>query len=340
MLEQNYDVVIVDLDSDPDYAFDLVESICANGLTYVMVYSVQADLKKAVRFMRAGVREYFTFPLVPTEIAGALFRVTVRNPETHHTAKTVHRLFVFLGCKGGCGVTTIASNFAVSLVRESEKDTLLIDLGLPLGDAAINLGMSAEYSVANALQDPRRLDSNFLTSLLAKHDSGLSVLAAPSEFPENKPPHDAIDKLLAVASQCFDYVVVDAGSRLDLMGTALFEESSTVYLITQAGISELRNSNRMISQFFVTRGCSLQIVLNRYKPEGLLFDDAQIAKALTRPAQWKIPDNYTSARRTTNTAIPLALEDSPISLAIRQMARTACGLPSTSKKKKGFLHIF
>ena len=39
MLEQNYDVVIIELDSDPEYALDLVESIGANGGATVMVYS-------------------------------------------------------------------------------------------------------------------------------------------------------------------------------------------------------------------------------------------------------------------------------------------------------------
>ena len=88
-------------------------------------------------------------------------------------------MFVFLGAKGGCGVTTIASNFALALAQESGQNTLLIDFGLPLGDAAINLGMAAEYSTANALQDSNRLDANFLSGLLAKHSSGLNVLAAP-----------------------------------------------------------------------------------------------------------------------------------------------------------------
>jgi pilus assembly protein CpaE len=78
-------------------------------------------------------------------------------------------------------------------------------------------------------------------------------------------------------------------------------------------------------------------VLNRYLPRALLFDDHQINKALTRPAQWKIPDDYATARRTKITATPFALEDSPISLAIRQMARAACGLPAGKEKKKGFL---
>jgi pilus assembly protein CpaE len=243
---------------------------------------------------------------------------------------------VFLGAKGGCGVTTLASNFAVSLAQESGQSTVLIDLGLPLGDVAINLGMVPKYSTANALQDSNRLDANFLSSLMSEHTSGLHVLAAPGEFSKNQPPPGAIDKLLTVARQNYDYVVIDAGTRIDLKSSTVFEDSAIVYLVTQIGVSELRNANRMISHFFSHRVHTLQIVLNRYAPRALGFDESHITKALTRPAEWKIPDDYATARRTQNTATPLALEDSPISRAIRQMARAACGIPENPEKKKRF----
>ena len=97
-----------------------------------------------------------------------------------------------------------------------------------------------------------------------------------------------------------------------------------------------RNSNRLITQFFAARGNKLQIVLNRYMPHALLFDEQQITKALTRPAVWKIPDDYATARRINNKATPIALEDTPISNVIRQMARTACGMSANPDKKKGF----
>jgi pilus assembly protein CpaE len=196
--------------------------------------------------------------------------------------------------------------------------------------------MISEYSTANALRDSSRLDANFLCSLLTRHPSGLSVLPAPGEFSPLQAPNEAIDKLLSVAKQCFDYVVVDVGSRVDLRDTTVFEESVSLYLIAQVGVSELRNANRLITQFFSTRGRKLQIVLNRYTPHALLFDEQQIAKALTRPALWKIPDDFATARRTQNSATPVALEDSPIATVIRQMARTACGLPATPEKKRGF----
>jgi len=238
--------------------------------------------------------------------------------------------------KGGCGVTTLASNFAVALAQESGQKTLLIDFGLPLGDVAINLGITAEYSTAHALRDPSRLDTKFLDTLLTTHSSELSVLAAPNGFGDPEPPIEAVNKLITVARQSFDYIVVDCGCRLDLTTSAIFDASSTIYLIAQVGVSELRNANRMITRFLATRGRKLQIVLNRYTPQTLLYDEAHVTKALTRPAQWRVPDDYATARRTQALATPLVLQDVPIATAIRQMSRRACGLPELEEKKKGF----
>jgi pilus assembly protein CpaE len=338
MLGSSVDVIIIDADCDPDYVFDLVSRLGSTSNASVMCYSAESDVKQAVRFMRVGAREYFTLPLVPAEIAGALTRASIPQAAvaTVQTPKTAGQVFVFLGTKGGCGVTTIAANFAVSVYTETTQSTLLIDLGQPLGDAGLNLGMVANYSTANALRDYARLDGSFLNNLITKHETGLSVLAAPSEFPKEQPPLEAFDRMLAIARQNYNYVVVDAGSRVDLMDSSLFDESSTVFLITQVGISELRNANRFISQYFSLRGRSLQIVLNRYTSSMLLFDDTQITKALTRQAHWKIPDDYSTARRTQASATPIALEDSSIALEIRQMARTACGLPDEKRRRKGF----
>ena len=334
MLDQQCDVVIVDLDSDPEYALDVVESIYAFGSVTVIVCSAKANLELAVRCMRAGAREFLTLPLNPATIADALARISIRGSSAHTGRRTARKLFVFLGAKGGCGVTTVASNFAVSLAQEARQSTLLIDLGLPLGDAALNLGMVTEYSTFNALENINRLDASFLSTLLAKHTTGLSVLAAPGEFPPSEPSVEALDKLMAVARQNFDYVVVDAGTRMDLKNARFFDEFAILYLVTQVGVSELRNSNRMIGQFFTSRGPRLQIVVNRYTPQNLLFEEKQIEKALTRSIDWKIPDDYLTARRTQNTATPLAMSDSPISRAIRRMARKACGLPEEEDKSQ------
>ena len=69
--------------------------------------------------------------------------------------------------------------------------------------------------------------------------------------------------------------------------------------------------------------------------------DDHINKALTRPAQWKIPNDYASVKRMQIDAAPLALADSPVSREIRRMAQSVSGSPApegngSQAKKKGF----
>jgi pilus assembly protein CpaE len=336
LLEREYDVIIVELDSSPEQALDLVEHICGNSSVTVMVYSARSDSELLVRCMRAGAREFLTQPIAPSTIAEALVRASVRRPAARPAKKIGGKLFVFTGAKGGSGVTTVASNFAVSLAQESGQSTLLIDLGLPLGDAALDLGITAQFSTANALENFGRLDSNFLSKLLTKHSSGLSVLAAPDRYTPIQASGEAVERLLTTSRQDFDYVVVDAGSNIGLTSRALFAGATTVYLIAQVSISELRNSNRLVSEFFAPNGTKPEIVLNRFNPRSLGIDEENITKALTLPASWKIPSDYPTVRQAQNTATPLALEDSPISRVIRQMARAACGLSAIQDKRKRF----
>jgi pilus assembly protein CpaE len=336
LIEQRNDVIIIDLDSNPEFALELVENICAHGSATVMVYSSKPDSDLLVRCMRAGAREFLTPPFEHSKMAEALVRAAARRSVTRLPRKTGGRLLVFLGAKGGAGVTTLACNFAVSLAQESGQSTLLIDLDLPLGDAALNLGIVTEYSTVNALEEAGRLDASFLHKLLTKHSSGVSVLAAPGKFPLFHATNEAIDKLMSVARQEFDNVVVDVGARLDLTDTALFKDAFAIYLVTQAGIPELRNSNRLISQFFTVGSPKLEIVVNRYEPRALGVSDETITKALTRPPTWKIPNDYAAVRQMQNTATPLALGDSPIARLIKQMATSICGQRATQPKKKGF----
>lgn len=336
-MEQAYDVVIIDLDSDQNYALELVEEIASANTSTVMVYSMNNDPNLLMSCMRAGAREFLPHPIAPGTLNDALSRAATRRPTARSGGKVAGgKVLVFLGGKGGSGVTTVACNFAVSLVQECSQSAVLIDLDLPLGDAALNLGISPQFSTVDALQNYGRMDQNFLSKVLTKHSSGLYVLAAPGKFPQVEVTNEAVERLIAVARQAYDYVVIDAGSRFDLSGTTLVERADTVYLVMQAGIPELRNSHRVISEYFKSGGSNLEIVLNRFMPRSGGVDEEHISKALTRPVQWKIPSDYVTVRRMQNEATPLALEDSMIARAIQDMARTACGMPAKPEKKKGF----
>ncbi len=342
-LRQDFDVVIIDLDSDPDYALELVENICTDGQTNVIVISELPDSEKLLRCMRAGAREFLPMPITVEAMTEALIRVSARRVEPQvqkATKRTVNKettrgkLLLFMSAKGGSGVTTLACGLAASLAQEFKQRTLLVDMTLPLGDAALSLGLKTEYSTINALQNFHRLDGSLLESMVAQHSSGLHVLAAPSEMTTIRFESDAVFKLLRVARQEYEYVVVDAGSRFEAQDAYVLDDSAVIYLVTQIGIPELRNSNRLIKQLSNEGGPKMEIVVNRYDSASAEIEEGQIQKALTLPIQWKIPNDYAAVRRMQNLGTPLNSEDSHIARTIREMGESICGLTPAPKKKK------
>ena len=75
ILAEHFKVVIVDVDADPDVAFDLVERIGSDGTLTVMVYSECHDPSVAVRFMRAGACEYLPLPVEQHLVEEAFGRI-------------------------------------------------------------------------------------------------------------------------------------------------------------------------------------------------------------------------------------------------------------------------
>jgi pilus assembly protein CpaE len=340
LIEKNEDVLLVDLDSNLEAALEVVEDLCARSQATVMVYSASSDPQLMVRCMQAGVREFLTLPVNQNALAEAMVRASVRRSSVRGTQRTDGRLFVFWGAKGGSGVTTVATNFAVSLARESNLKVLLIDLDLPLGDAALHLGLTPQYSTADALRNTGRLDGNFLSRLVMKHSSGVSVLAAPDRFVPLEHSAEAVNKLVQAAREEFDLVVVDSGSHFELTETSLFAADAACYMVLPVGVPELRNANRMITEFFAKSPAKLEIILNRYSPSSAGVDEERITKALTRTVSWRIPEDLVAVRKTQSTATPLVMSDSGISKVIRQMTLKACGLAVQPEKKKGLLGLF
>jgi pilus assembly protein CpaE len=340
IIETGFDVVLIELDSNPEAALDVIESISSASPATVMVYSSTSDSDLMIRCMRAGAREFLPMPTSVSNMAEALVRAAARRNAGRPARKAAGRLCVFWGAKGGSGVTTIATNFAIATTQESGQSVLLIDLDLPLGDAVLNLGLTPHYSTVDALQNHVRLDANYLSRLTIRHESGISILPAPGKLVPVQFPSEAVDKLIHVARQEYDCIVVDTGSRFELTNTMLFDPIASVYLISQVSIPELRNSNRLVSEFLNAKAPKFEIVLNRFENSSLGLDEEQITKILTRKASWKIPNNYTAVRDMQATAIPLAMTDAPIARAIRQMARASCALPEKPAKKKRLMNLF
>jgi len=110
--------------------------------------------------MRAGVTEFLTIPLTGSELRAAIERVTAKAAPASEG-----QVFAFLGAKGGVGTATVAVNVATTLAALAAGSTLMIDLHLAYGDAAVFLGTEPRFSVLDAVENVHRLDKSFLSGL-------------------------------------------------------------------------------------------------------------------------------------------------------------------------------
>ena len=299
-------------------------------------------------------------------ITEALVRASVRRDELKGQKRVKGKPLVFVGAKGGSGTTTVASNFAVSLARESGQRVVLVDMNLQLGDAALTLGMKSPFSTLDALRNEARLDSELVSKLLAEHGSGLKVLAAPDDLVEPslfqlsmklasavhmikaqddpgepgvfQPTAHSVGKLIGILRDDFAWVVIDAGCHYGSYARQLLEGAERIYMVTQVSVTELRNCNRLIAAHF-KGDRRLEVVFNRYGLHNGEIDEQSIATALMVPSiasNYKIPDDFHTVRNAQNSGVAVAMKDSAITRVLTQMARMACGKAAPEVKKKKF----
>ena len=325
LVESDCDVIVVDLDSGVGPGIDLIANICSRNLVVtVMACSSGHEADVVIRSMRAGAREFLSEPVAAATITEAFMRASARR-KTVSPSGAAGKLLVFQGAKGGTGVTTLAINFAIALTKENVGGVVLVDLHPQLGEIALGLGIVPPFSIADALENSGRLDADFLSTLLMRHDTGLMVLASSDAYGTHRSLERGAEKLFRILREEFAFVVVDAGSCSGNIPDVLFEMADTIYLVTEVNLPALRNARRLISWFAAKESeHGLEVVLNRFNSRKVEIDEESTTKALSRPVDWNIPNDYMAVRGAQNLGTSLMMQDTPISRAVRQMARGAC----------------
>ena len=159
-------VILLDLRERPVLPSSIAVLRRQHPTTGVVIVAAALEPVLMLEAMRAGVTEFVTAPLTAPELQAALRRVVTPGAST-----TPGQIFAFLGAKGGVGTTTIGVNVATALAQFQSGSTLLIDLHLAYGDAALFLGAEPRFSVLDALDNVHRLDRAFFRGLVS-HDAG------------------------------------------------------------------------------------------------------------------------------------------------------------------------
>ena len=228
------------------------------------VVIVAASLEPALMLeaMRAGVTEFLTAPVTAPDLSAAITRVTAATAPT-----TSGEVFAFLGAKGGVGTTTVATNVATALAQLADGSTILIDLHLAYGDAAVYLGTEPRFSVIDALENVHRLDKAFLGGLVGHARGGLSLLASSDRASATPVDSTSVRTLIESAARHYRYVVLDV-PRSDVMIDAL-EPSSRIVIVANQELATVRAATRLSAALRQRYGKDrLSVVVSRYRRPG------------------------------------------------------------------------
>lgn len=292
---------IVAITAQTPQRFGLIYNITASG-GVVIVVSPSKDPELILRAMRAGARE-FVLESDAEELRVAV-RSQAKNAEHGDGLGTVISCFA---AKGGVGATTIATNLAGAVAHHGMR-VCLLDLNLHLGDVVSFMDITGGYSISDVVANMTRLDRDLLDSSMAKHSSGVHVLAQSGKMEEaDQIKATDVVGLIQFLRKNYDKVIIDGVRGFDEISLAALDGSQFLLMIMTQDVPAVRNGQRCLDLF--TRlgydETKIKLVLNRFQKSSKITPEV-IADTLKLPVAHTISNDFISVIDAINRGMLLA----------------------------------
>ena len=330
------DVLLLDVRGGHQVPAELAALKRQHPSANVMLLASALDPALMLEGMRAGVNEYLAEPLKQPELDAAIARLLGQR-----TQATGGPVFAFVGAKGGVGTTTTAINVATVLAKLAKSPTLLIDLHLAYGDAAVFLGANPRFSLLDALENMHRLDSEFLKSLVIKTGSGVELLAS-ADRPANRPVDvRQVSQVVKFAASQYSYTVLDV-PRSDLTVLDSLDQVANLVVVANQELATVRNAGRMAAALRSRYpGTKVSTVINRRDGSSEIAP-RDVEKAVGGASVHQFPSDYRLALTAMHKGRPLALDNhNQLSASFTALARELAGVApaKTERASGGFMGL-
>ena len=216
-------------------------SVCGEE-TQVIVAGSSNDVALYRELLRQGVAEYLVTPSSPMQAIEAIASVYV-DPEDAPSARIVS----VVGAKGGVGSSILAHNLAWLMSIESEKETILVDLDIEFGTAALDFNVDVKHSVVDALADTDALDDVKLARLLYPQNDYLKLLPSPGGIHASVAADgDSVMSLIDTVRMSADLVVLDVPHRWSADARCALRQSDEIVIVATPDLACLRNLKSLI----------------------------------------------------------------------------------------------
>ena len=324
--------------------------------TPVLVVAPAGDVEARIAFLEAGADDVITAGFARSELDARVDALLIRagriRPQAARAEMPTGEITTFFSPKGGVGTTTLAVNTAVLLAGGvaqpgSGARVLLVDLDLQFGQVATHLNLTPRFDLAGLTTDEQALnDAELASSYLTQHSSGLQVLAAPAHpDAEFRVQVENLERAFNLLRPRFDYVVVDAGSRLDQRSLWMLEQASTHAFVIFPEIAALKAMSVLLG--FLAETTTLQartlFVVNHIFPKELL-KTRDLENLLRQKPAAEVPYTEVEMIRAVNEGVPVVTSrpGTPVAMALHRLAQAVVGIPSeprpgagSAQKRKG-----
>lgn len=246
------------------------------------------------------------------------------------------RIVTVFSPKGGTGKTVTATNLAASFAKHEGKRTLLLDLDLQFGDAAIMLGIEPEKTIYDLVVAPGELDSEKLAGYITKHTCGLDILPAPLR------PEDAelvteskLARLLEVARESYDVIVVDTSPFFHGPMLATLDRTDELLMLCGLDVPTLKNVRLSLQtlELLSFPAGRIRFVLNRANAK-VGMKKKEVEGALDVKIGFEVPSDR-AVPLGVNRGAPPVIADAgcDFARAIREVAKSLLVKEQPTKKR-------
>ncbi|MFH1458424.1 MAG: ATPase, T2SS/T4P/T4SS family [Candidatus Omnitrophota bacterium] len=243
------------------------------------------------------------------------------------------RTIVIFSTKGGVGKTLLATNLAVSLVKDQEKRVCLVDLDLHgLGDMARMLYLNPQKAMVDLMASLKNKTGGFKKSdFLIRSSLDLDFL--PGVLRPQQSPHldpKMIKDVFHSLTDDYDFIIVDAGKNFSDVFVSTINQANLILLAVTPDILSIYQTKWALDtlQFLHLPLSMVKLILNRAESAASIsWQEVRVSLPCDIIAQ--IPSEGKAVGIAVNQGIPVVI-DSPrakISLAISRLAEQLASQP-------------
>ena len=314
----------------------------------VIIVSVQGEQEYLRKAMSAGAREFITKPFSGDDLINTILRtyeveqkrkekVSPRAQEEINT-----KIITLFSTKGGVGKTTLATNIAVSLSRETHSKVALLDLDLQFGNIGVFLNVSIKNTIIDLVKETNEFDYKLVEEYMTTHYSGVKLLLAPTK-PEYAEFITAlhVEKIIKSLKENYHYIIIDTPSNLNEVTLTVLDLSDKVLFISALDLPTIKNTKDglLIMESLNYSKEKLNIVVNRAN-EQFGIKNKDFESAVNYPIWVSVPEDDQTVKTSINKGFPFVLtrSDTKVAKSILEIVEKLS--KKVSKKEKEDKGIF